>query len=108
MPSKRNRSIGGKFTPEEYREIAARAEQAGLSLAQYTRRELLASLGPSADARLLVGELLVFQEKMLQLAAAQNIATREQIQTIARAAEDARELLVADALQRRAKRRTAA
>ena len=105
MALKKTLCISAKFTLEEYRDIVARAEQAGLNLAQYTRRELLAGVALSPDARLLAGEILVFQEKMLQLALAQEEVSREQVQKITRAAEDSREILITAALQKRAKRR---
>ncbi len=105
MAMKKAHSIGAKFTPEKHRDIARRAAQAGISLTQYARRELLAGVALSPDARLLAEELLVFQERMLRLVLAQQGVSREQIQKITRTVEDDRDVLLAAALQRRAKRR---
>jgi hypothetical protein len=61
------RSVTAKVTPECELALKRRAEQSGMSLSEYARHTLLASLNASADIRLLLSELLALRKIFILL-----------------------------------------
>lgn len=61
--------LGVRVTDEERTVFQLRAEEAGLSLSEWSRRALLASVSTSPETRLLLAELLAFRKLALWLQA---------------------------------------